>query len=49
MTIMLKGIDLPKEYTQVIAITPNGEVWQVNPRRNADCNGYARYIFTDSF
>lgn len=31
MSFIVKGIDLPKEYTQVIAITPNGEVWQVNP------------------
>lgn len=31
MSIILKEVDLPKEYTQVIAITPNGEVWQVNP------------------
>ncbi len=31
MSLILEGIDLPKEYTQVIAITPNGEVWQVNP------------------
>ncbi len=31
MSLILKGIDMPKEYTQVIAITPNGEVWQVNP------------------
>ena len=31
MSFILKGIDLPKEYTLVIAITPNGEVWQVNP------------------
>lgn len=31
MSFIVKGIDLPKEYTQAIAITPNGEVWQVNP------------------
>lgn len=31
MSFIVKGIHLPKEYTQVIAITPNGEVWQVNP------------------
>jgi hypothetical protein len=31
MSFIVKGIDLPKEYTRVIAITPNGEVWQVNP------------------
>ena len=31
MSFIVKGIDMPKEYTQVIAITPNGEVWQVNP------------------
>ena len=30
MSIILKGIDLPKDYTQVIAITQNGEVWQIN-------------------
>lgn len=33
MSLILKGIDIPKEYTRVIAITPNGEVWQINPIR----------------
>ena len=31
MSLMLKGIDMPKDYTLVIAITQNGGVWQVNP------------------
>lgn len=45
MSLILKGIDLPKVYTYVIAITTGGEVWRVYPiGRNEKLDAHAIQI-----